>query len=309
VLDAAERIGFHATALIRHRVQAQNTPRRLGFVLQRRSTPFYQALGAALEAATLSCRAPCGTPAIEYLDDLTPMAVASALTRVGRRCEAVAVVAADHPHIGQAVEEMHAAGVPVFALLSDLTAPLRAGFIGLDSRQAGRTAAWAISRLSHAPGAVAIMLGSHRYLGHELCESGFRSYFREHAGAFRVLEAMVTLEEDRVGYEATASLVRGNPDLVGIYVAGGGQEGVIEALREAGNAKRDRHVVCVCNELTECSRAALIDGVIDLTITHPLARIATELVGAMVEALEHSARETPVRILLPFMLNTPENLE
>src|ERR1700712_2651248 len=162
VLDAAERIGFHATALIRQRLQTQATPRRLGFVLQRRSTPFYEALGEALHKATLSRVMPSGTPAIEYLEDLSPMAVAAALGRAGRRCEAVAVVAADHPHVGQAIEEMHAAGVPGFALLSDLPAPLRAGFIGLDSRQAGRTAAWAISRLCREPGPVAIMLGSHR---------------------------------------------------------------------------------------------------------------------------------------------------
>ena len=40
--------------------------------------------------------------------------------------------------------------MPVFALISDLTAQSRAGYIGLDNWKVGRTAAWAIANICTA---------------------------------------------------------------------------------------------------------------------------------------------------------------
>ncbi|TLU74696.1 LacI family transcriptional regulator [Lichenicoccus roseus] len=313
VLAAADRIGFYAAGLIRQRLEAQAPARRLGFVLQQRSAPFYQALGAALREAVLACRTIRGQPVIEYLDDLTPAAVSDALRRIGGQTDALALVAADHAHVSRAIDELHEQAVPVFALLSDLTAPTRAGYAGLDSRKAGRFAGWAISRLARVPGPVAIMLGSHRYLGHELCELGYRSYFREtgtggSGSSFKVLEALVSLEEPRLAYEATADLLRRTPDLVGLYVAGGGIEGVIGMLRDRIQGGETGHLVTVCNELTGVTRAALIDGIVDVVIAHPLERIANDLVAAMIHSIGRPSPAAPVQVMLPFELYTPENL-
>ena len=313
VLAAADRIGFYAAGLIRQRLEAQAPLRRLGFVLQQRSAPFYQALGAALRHAVLDHRSIRGQPVIEYLDDLTPAAVAAALRRIGGLADALALVAADHAHVTQAIDDLDGQGIPVFALLSDLTAASRAGYVGLDSRKAGRFAGWAIRRLVHAPGPVAIMLGSHRYLGHELCELGYRSYFREtnlrDGGAgFHVLEALVSLEEPRLAYEATADLLRRTPDLAGLYVAGGGIAGVIGMLRDRAQAGEGLPIVTICNELTDVTRAALIDGIVDMAIAHPLERIATGLVEAMVRSIGRPRADTPLQVMLPFELYTPENL-
>ncbi len=308
VLAAADRIGFYAAALIRQRLEAQAPVRRLGFVLQQRSAPFYQALGAALGNAVLGNRTMRGQPVIEYLDDLNPTAVAAALRRIGSQADALALVAADHAYVTQAIDELHERGVPVFALLSDLTAASRAGYAGLDSRKAGRFAGWAVRRLARVPGPVAIMLGSHRYLGHELCELGYRSYFRETGAGFHVLEALVSLEEPRLAYEATADLLRRTPDLVGLYVAGGGISGVIGMLRDRAKDGDGLPVVTICNELTEVTRAALIDGIVDMAIAHPLERIAVGLVEAMIHAIGRPPSDTPVQVMLPFELYTPENL-
>ncbi|WP_428377571.1 hypothetical protein [Lichenicoccus sp.] len=122
MLAAADRIGFYAAGLIRQRLEAQAPVRRLGFVLQQRSAPFYQALGAALRDAVLDNRAIRGQPVIEYLDDLTPAAVAACLRRIGSQADALALVAADHAHVTRAIDDLHGRGIPVFALLSDLTA-------------------------------------------------------------------------------------------------------------------------------------------------------------------------------------------
>lgn len=305
VLDATQVLGFHAASLVRKRLDEAIVERSLGFLLQRGSQSFYGALGEALARATRTSPAILGRPVVEYLDDIAPAGVRDALLRLAGRVDALAIVAADHPKVVEAVETIERGGKPVFTLLSDITSPARAGFFGIDHRKAGRTAAWAISRLART-GAVAIIIGSHRYLGHELSESGFRSYFREHAPQFRLLEPMMSLEDVRIARETTLGLLDRVKDLAGIYVAGGGMEGVIEACREHG---RCAEVVVVCNELIPETRAALIDGVVDLVIATPIDLLTERTVSAMADAL-NNRRGGPAGFAstLPFSLFTSENL-
>jgi LacI family transcriptional regulator len=312
IIEAAERIGYHGAPLMRLRLQerADRTVRTLGFCLLRRHEAFYQALGRELNAATARHPSP-GMAVIEYMEAVEPAAIAQQLLELGREVDALAVVAVDHPHVTDAIHTLHAAGKPVFTLLSDLSAPLRAGFVGVDPRKSGRTAAWAVSRLAKAAGPVAVFVGSHRYLGHEACEMSFRAYLREHAPAFRVLDTQVNLEDAQIAHEATLDLLRRHPDLAGIYDAGGGgAAGMIRALRmERPPGHPQGHVVTVCNELTGDHRAALVEGVVDLVLVTPLAKITQTVVDAMHAALDQpQALPRAMQMAVPVEVCTAENV-
>jgi LacI family transcriptional regulator len=304
VLKAAEELGYYATGLLQQRLREDVPERTLGFLLQKRSDHFYQTLGADLAAATRGAPGIRGKPIVEFMDELSPTAIVEAMRSVGEKADALAVVAVDHPHITEEIDRLHAKGVPTFTLLSDLTAPARAGYIGLDSRKVGRSAAWAIARLASKPGKIGILVGSHRYLGQELAEISFRSYFREMAPDFRLLEPLVNLEDSRIAYDATLDLLKRNPDIVAFYGAGGGVEGTIQALREA---ETGQHIAFVCNELTPETRAGLIDGVIDVVIATPTAELAAKAVEAMAKAAE-APSQPATQILLPFDLFISENI-
>jgi LacI family transcriptional regulator len=101
---------------------------------------------------------------------------------------------------------------------------------------------------------------------------------RERAADFQLLEPIINLDDERIAFEAVSDMVGRNPDLAGIYVSGGGQEGLIRALRED---RSNPNIVAVCNELTPATRAALQDGVIDLTLGTPFAALARLVVEAM----------------------------
>lgn len=304
VLKAAEAVGFRASGLIRRRLEERGAERTLGFVLQKRTTPFYCMLADALTEATKSSRLVQGRPVVEFLEELTPQAVVEKLHRLGSKADALAVVAADHPHVNQAIDQLHARGVPTVTLVSDLTATQRAGHVGIDNRKVGRTAAWMIARLSRRPGKVGVLMGSHRYLCQELCEISFRSYFRENAPDFEVLETLVSLEDPGLAQAAALDLLKRHPDLAGIFVDGGGIEGVIAALRDDGPPARP---VVVSMDLTEHTRAALIDGIVDLVIAHPLAAVAEKAVEVMARALE-GGNNGPAQVLLPFEMFIAENV-
>lgn len=141
--------------------------------------------------------------------------------------------------------------------------------------------------------------------GHQLREAGFRSFFREHAQRFEVLETLVNLETGQVTYEATLNLLDRHPDIAGFYVAGGGMEGAIAALRdEAGIAAPS----VVVNKLTPESTAALQDHRITAVIATPLPQLCRTLIDLMINTVRNGPSETPGQLFLPFNLHVPESM-
>ena len=276
VVQAAESIGYHATSLLKRRIH-EMPPRRFGFLLQKPDA-FYRQLAQELSNATRANQSVEGKANIEFVEDVVPTIVAERITQTARKSDAIAIVAMDHPAVNEAVDAVIAQGKPVFTLLSNITSPAVSGHFGADSRKCGRIAGWTISRLSPQQGKVGILVGSHRYLNQDLSEISFRTYMREHAPGFQLLEPIINLDDERIAYEAVIDMISSNSDLVGIYVSGGGQEGLIRALRECKPAS---NFVAVCNELTPATRSALHDGVIDLTLGTPFAALSRLLVEAM----------------------------
>jgi LacI family transcriptional regulator len=303
VLGAAEAIGFHAAPLLKRRLRAETPVRVFGFLLQK-PDEFYRQLGADLEAATArlaSCR---GRAVIEYVTELVPAAIAEALARLGEVTEAIGVVSVDHPRVSEAIARLADRGKPAFALLTDLTAEARAGYVGRDNRKEGRTAAWLIAKAASRPGKIGIIVGSHRYLCQETAEISFRAWLRENAPAFETLEPLVNLDDSRLAHAATLEMIARHRDLVGLYICGGGKEGVIAAAREEPR----EGLAIVCNELTSKSRAGLIDGVLTAVIHTPTALLADRALEAMNQSVEAGGQGTAVQIVVPFDLFLSTNI-
>ncbi|MBZ9655751.1 LacI family DNA-binding transcriptional regulator [Phyllobacterium lublinensis] len=306
VLEAAERIGFYATPLLRHRLKADLPPRTFAFLLQQKSTPFYKLLGEALQKATDECAGIRGKAIIEFMDDLTPGAVAETLLRMGKVADGIAVVAADHPNVTAAIDALGAKPVPVIALVSDLTAASRAGYVGLDNRKVGRTAAWFLANMLPANSTVSIFVGSHRYLCQEACEIGFRSCLRESAPDFVLIDPVATLESDHYSFEATLDLLRRHPDLSGLYVAGGGIGGVLKAVREAAGA---RLPTIVGHDLTDSTMRGLVDGTLSVVLSHPMHSVAERTVQLLAErSLQSKGEWQYMHHNLPLQIYTPESV-
>ena len=116
-------------------------------------------LAEDLQTATRELTSVRGKAVVEFVSELSPGTIAERLRQLGEHVDAVAVVSVDHPYVSQAVDALRARHVPTFAILSDLTAEARAGFIGRDNRKEGRTAAWMIAKTARVPGKVGIIVG------------------------------------------------------------------------------------------------------------------------------------------------------
>ncbi|MEI2298697.1 LacI family DNA-binding transcriptional regulator [Ensifer sp. MJa1] len=305
VYEAAKAIGYHAVGLIRQRVFEDLPQYRLGFVLQKPEQSFYQAVAKEIENAAHALSNARISAQIDFVASSTPTAITEKLQASAARNQAIALVAPDFPAVTTAIEDLKTRGVPVFSLLSDFAAGVREGYVGLNNHKVGRTAAWMIAKAAKRPGKVAAFVGSHRFLGHEMREIGFRSYFREHAPDFEVLDTMVNLDTAEITHEATLNLLQRHPDLIGFYVCGGGMEGAISAIREE---RLEGKLIGVVNELTPESRAALADNVVTLAVATPTAMLARETINLMIQAISKGPTGAPGQTFLPFDLFTPENI-
>jgi len=305
VYEAATIIGYHAVTLIKQRIRQDLPEYRLGFLLQKPEQHFYQEFARELEAATIHAPRFRGIPVIDFWSSQAPEDIVVHLEKLAAKTNAIALVSPDHPTITVAVESLKARGIPVFSLLSDFAPGVREGYVGLNNRKVGRTAAWMIAQCARRPGKVAVFVGSHRFHGQELREIGVRAYFREHAPDFTVLETVVNLETAGLTHQAMLDLLERHPDLVGCYIAGGGMEGAITAVRTAMPAQPP---VLICNEITPESRAALANNIITMVLATPLARLSSDLVNLMAHTIQDGAANAPGQTFLPFYIHVPENI-
>jgi LacI family transcriptional regulator len=243
-------------------------------------------------------------PVIDFSSSPAVGGFVEEVNRLAARVDALALVSPDHPALAAVVARLEDEGKPVFSLLSDFAVGRRTGFVGTDNRKVGRTAAWMIARCAPKPGKVALLVGSHGFHGHELREMGLRSFFREHAPGFTVLETAVTYESVDLTRQAMFDFLRRDPDLVGAYVAGGGGEGAIEALRAA--APRPMPVL-ICNEDLAQVRQALTDGTLTMSIATPLPLLSRHLVARMLAALGGGEGNPGGDAPLPFRIMLPES--
>lgn len=305
VFEAAHRLNYHAAALIEARIQSSLPLMRFGFVLHKEKQAFYQAFAEEIRHAVRSAPNIRGEAQILFSASQAPSEFAGLMRDLKGRVDAVAATAVTHHEITEAVEELKAEGIPTFALLNDFAQGVRENYVGLNNLKVGRIAASMIVTAVHRPGKIAVFVGGYRWHGHELRETGFRSYFRENAPQFTVLDSLVNLETRQLTYEATLDLLARHPDLRGIYCAGGGMEGAIAALRET---RQPRDVALVVNEITPESRAALLDGYVVLVISTPLGRLCRDLVGLMSGAVEQGVSDLPSQYFLQPDLYLPESV-
>ncbi|MGV8951276.1 MAG: LacI family DNA-binding transcriptional regulator, partial [Cypionkella sp.] len=203
VYEAARLVGYHAAPLIGQRVTMELPRLRLGVVLHKERQAFYQSFKTELERAVTNVVGLRASVIIEFASSQTPADFTGLMEDMADRVDAIAATAVTHPDVTDAVTRLNAKGIPCFALLNDFAQGVRQNYLGLNNMKIGRIAAYMIAATCHQPGKIAVFVGGYRWHGHELRETGFRSYFREYAPQFAILDTLVNLETRQLTYEAT----------------------------------------------------------------------------------------------------------
>lgn len=305
IADAAHRVGYHGKGIFESRLQTPLPELRLGFLLSKRRQEFYQDFVKEIERAVAERHDYRITIDIRFSSSQSPDEFTELLIDLGRKCDAIACVTVNDQRLNRVVQDLKDKGITVVSMLNDFAQGIRKSYIGMNNMKVGRLAAWMITKAVHEPGKLAIFVGGNKWHGHDLREVGFRSFVRETERGFTVLDTLVNLETRHVTYEATLDLLHRHPDLCGIYVAGGGMEGAISALREVHPEPK---VALVVNELVADSRAALIDGYATMVICTPLQAVCRQTVDLLITSTYEEDDGVAAQQFLEPRIILPESL-
>ena len=186
---------------------------------------------------------------------------------VGKGSQGLIIKAVDELPINEAVNQATAAGVPVVTFVSDLPQSERIGYIGMDNRTAGQTAAYLMSRwLAEEAQDVAVVISSELFRGEEEREMGFRTWLRSRAAHLRVVDVTGGFGVHEPTFEKVTRALQDNPSIKAIYSVGGGNRAIVEAFAALGRPLE----VFIGHDLDQENRQLLAEEKMAAIIDHNL---------------------------------------
>jgi LacI family transcriptional regulator len=279
VLQAARELGYLPSEGM---VPLPARPAHLEFLIPFGQNAFMRDIARSIAdfAATQPLVASC---TVSMLDGIGPDALVPALDALAARTNGVGLITIDHPKTRHAIRQLSESGVRVVTIASDVLSTPRAAYVGVENRVAGRTAAQIMGLMSGATrGSVGLFVGSRAFHGHEEREAGFRTYLEAHHPRLQILPAIETGEDAGRMRQGMTALLRTRADLVGVYCVGAGRKGVVEALKAA---RPERRPFIIMHDLTESSRAWLVDDLIDVVIDQNARLVGEQAVIRLLGAI------------------------
>ena len=227
---------------------------------------FSSAVRAALESELPVLRPASVRARFHLREEGSPEEVVGVLDRLGKRgSDGILLKAPDHPAVVDAVARLADAGVPTVTLVTDLPRSPRIGYVGIDNRAAGATAAYLVARTG-GTGPVLIALSSTSFRGEEEREIGFRTVLRQLAPNRRVVEVTNTDGLDASTLHAVARMLDKEPAVDAVYSIGGGNLAIVEAFRQAGRTP----AIFIAHDLDDDNRTLLRRRQLTAVLHHDL---------------------------------------
>lgn len=233
---------------------------RIEVLMVRPETTFYRRLSHAFEriAATLD---PLVVVHRSFTEEMKPEEIARRILSNDPARAGLILAVPNHPRISAAVETVVEQGLSIVNVVTRASAT-RGEFVGIDNHAAGRTAGLYIARMAKNTGPV-IAICHPIYQVHRDRISGFSDYFRDNPCALSFEWLGFGRDEERHSADVLSSALERYPNVAGLYNVGGANSALIEVLRRH---PRGRDVFFVGHELTEYTRAALLDGIMDVVL-------------------------------------------
>ncbi len=279
---------------------------RFCFVLPEGNNSFMIELGEEVRAIALRMVQERVAIDLRLTDVFDAATLAATLDSIGEIYDGVAVVALDHPRVREAINGLVERGVAVVTLVSDVPSSKRSHYAGIDNSSAGRTAATLMGRyLGARSGKVGLIAGSLSLRDHIERRFGFEQVMLHEFPHLSILPVLESRDDWQRVEKVTAQMLKDHPDLIGIYNVGAGARGIITALESAG---RQNDITFIAHELTDLTRRALVDGVIDVIINQNAGHEVRSAVRVLmakadkapyIEAMEHIRIDIFVRDNLP----------
>jgi len=240
---------------------------------------FSQKVRRAAEAILPNFRPAVIRPRFTFQEVMSEDETLAHLSRIAQRgSHGVCLKARDLPRIRAAVAMLVAKGIPVVTMFTDLTAPDRLAYVGLDNAQAGRTAAYLMGvGLRGQSGTILLTQSQDAFEGEEARERAFRAAISKHLPQMRLIEmsggaGLATPTATQIG-----ALTSQLHTLRGVYSMGGGNRAILTALQGINCAPQ----LYIGHDLDAENRALLRSGHIHFLLDHDLGRDMARAFGTI----------------------------
>lgn len=278
VETALVELGFAPDALSQRKV-AQ--PINLRVLMARGTNPFFEEIERGITNSVHQLNSKNVRVHVDGFDPYKPETAVASLTKIPKDTTTVITVGVASREMEAAINHQVAQGVKVVTIVSDVPASKRAAYIGQDNFAAGKTAGkLMMGMIGRSEGEVAVVLG-HLQFRHLLDrQSGFQQMIGLHRPDLTFFSTKPYGKEERLARDIIQSL-KERANLKGIYLCGGGQPYLIEALASFDDPKP----IIIGHEVTDASKTALANGTYNLIIAHDMAELGRKAVEAAIDEM------------------------
>jgi LacI family transcriptional regulator len=255
--------------LERQRLQVGRQGRRLSIDVVMETPERFSRLTLSALARVFERIQPVALRARDHVAETWPLAaLLERLDAIARRGSHGVLLKAPHvPETVASVERLHARGIPVVTLATDLETAPRLAYVGMDNTCAGQTAAYLMAQWL-GPEAAEVLVSSSG--SHFLGEGQRVRAFSETLGRLRP-DCAVHVQHDGKGlFDSTLAsatrVLHQRPHLAAVYSVGGANAAVVRAFAQSGRACR----VFIGHDLDDDNRHLLHEGHLQAVLHHDL---------------------------------------
>lgn len=254
----AEELGYKPN-LVEQALVKTKRDFKIGAILQSVETPTMQIVLEGLRRATDELRSSGVELIVRELHGLDEELVLENIEELtSQGIQGLAISPNNTAELRQCINGLYEQGIPVITLNSDVPGSKRICFIGMDNYRAGQTAAGLMCQMLPDNSKILPLAGHLNNTAHNNRLNGFLDTLnQQNTYNLRIMPFQPCFDRNDYAHEITQHALRENPDLVGIYVASNGQEGVCQAVEEEGRKAKSKlslltlmNPICVyCNRI------------------------------------------------------------
>ena len=178
----------------------------------------------------------------------------------------LAIAPADNAALTPIINQLIAKGIPVIIFNVDDPTSNRLAYVGQNLFQSGYLDGQLLALAmggKNAKGSVGLITGFFSIWGHMQRVYGFEAAMKQFAPNLKIVGPYQNQDSPVQGYSIAQSMIQANPDLLGIYNACGGSDGVAKAIKDAGKSGQ---IKLVCHDMLPEVIPYIEDGTIQFTV-------------------------------------------
>ncbi|MFK7746176.1 MAG: LacI family DNA-binding transcriptional regulator [Roseobacter sp.] len=260
---------------------------KLRVVLPKGSNPFFSQLRSGFNKTLAPFTKADVSVIFQTVDPYEPSTLIKALEQTSKDTNAVITLGVDIPEFENSINTLVDRGVRVVTVVSDVPNSKRAVFVGQDNFVTGRTAGrLMLNALPKGECSIAVIIG-HLHFRHLLDrQAGFQQVIGLERPEITVLPLGPYGADPQNTPAIIAKIKALRASLKGVYIAGGGQPYLAEAISKLDLADP----VIIGHEKTLVSQAHLQQGTFKFILAHDVQDIAEKAVAATLDETTYGTR-------------------